>query len=420
MPQGAAQLTHPGTITPVSDQGADVGYSGLFGLTGYRYILIAFIARLPLAMSQLGTLMLIVATTGSYALGGLCAGALAVSNAVGAPVLGALTDRRGQSKILVAQCLVGAIAMAAQVYTRYADLHWVTTLLAGCVAGFALPQIGQLARVRWRPLIDHRGGGKHLVGTAFSYEGAADEASFVIGPMLVGIFSGLLGTYAPLLGAALMIAVFGLMFAAHPSARLVPVQGKETPSGSVWTLPFATLIFAQFLVGNLFGSVQTGTTVLTRAAGHPDAAGLFHALLGVGSVAAGIALGRVRRTPNHPKRLALFATAMFVLSLGLLGVSNLWLLAGELFILGFAIAPYMITTFTLAELITDRGRVTTAMTLLAGATGLGYAVGAAVAGRLVTHTDAAPAFAVTVTATTCAIVLAWAAKPLLSRTKFLA
>lgn len=410
-------------IKPVSDNAVkseQVGYSGLFGLTGYRYILVAFIARLPLAMSQLGTLMLVVTTTGSYAQAGLCAGGVAIANAVCAPLLGSLTDRRGQSRILMVQCFIGALGMLAEVFTRMAGWDWKTTLIAGCIAGAALPQVGQMARVRWRPLIAHRGGGDHLVGTAFSYEGAADEASFVAGPALVGVFAGLYGTYAPLLAAAGMIAVFGILFARHPSAGLVPLRTKELTSGGVWTPAFVTLVFAQFLVGNLFGSVQTGTTVLTRAAGHPDAAGLFHALLGIGSVAAGVALGRLRRTPNHPLRLALFASAMFVLSLGLLGVTNLWLLAGELFILGFVIAPYMITTFTLGELITSRGHITTAMTLLAGATGLGYASGAAIAGRLVTDTDASGAFHTTLVATATAVVLAWAAKPLLSRTRFTA
>ena len=421
-PVSARKLQTPpsSSTTPDTSPATAVGYSGLFGLTGYAYIIVAFIARLPLAMSQLGTLMLVVATTGSYAHAGLCAGALAVCNAVVSPLLGSLTDRRGQAKILVAQCFIGGLGMLVEVLTRVLDLHWLTTLLAACVAGAALPQVGQMARVRWRPLIVHRGGGDHLVSTAFSYEGAADEASFVAGPMLVGIFSATLGTYAPLLAATVMIGVFGVMFARHPSADLVPLRTSDLSSGRVLTPAFTTLVAAQFLVGNLFGSVQTGTTVLTRAAGHPDAAGLFHALLGIGSVAAGIALGRVRRTPNHPLRLAGFATAMFVLSLGLLAVDGLGLLAAELFVLGFAIAPYMITTFTLGELITARGHITTAMTLLAGATGLGYASGAAIAGRLVSHTDASGAFAVTLSATTLALVLAWSARGMLGRTRFTA
>ena len=100
-----------------------VGYSGLFGLTGYRYIVVAFIARLPLAMSQLGTLLLVATTTKSYTQAGICAGALAVCNAVGAPWFGSLTDRHGQSRVLMFQCVAGTIGLFATVATRYFDLH---------------------------------------------------------------------------------------------------------------------------------------------------------------------------------------------------------------------------------------------------------------------------------------------------------
>ncbi|MPZ96776.1 MAG: MFS transporter, partial [Propionibacteriales bacterium] len=63
-------------------------YRRLFALAGPRYVTVAFLGRLPLAMSQLGTLLLVAGSTGSYAAGGVSAGALAVANAVGAPIAG--------------------------------------------------------------------------------------------------------------------------------------------------------------------------------------------------------------------------------------------------------------------------------------------------------------------------------------------
>lgn len=392
-----------------------MGYSGLFGLTGYRYILVAFIARLPLAMSQLGTLLLVATTTHSYTQAGICAGALAVFNAIGAPWFGSLTDRHGQARILMFQCVTGTLGLIGIVATRFFDWHWIVTAVVAAATGFVLPQVGQLARVRWRPIIVGGKADERLVGTAFSYEGAADEASFVVGPVLVGAAAATLGTWAPLLTAAALLAFFGIEFARHPSSRFAP-----TPAGAskapLWTLAFTVLVVAQLLIGNLFGSIQTGTTLLTQLAGRPETSGLFHALLGIGSVSAGIALGRVTKTPDHPKRLVLFATAMWLLSLPLLAVNNLTWLAAELIVLGFALAPYMITTFTLGELITHRSRTATAMTLLAGATGLGYASGAAIAGRLVDEAGVAPAFKVTLAATTLAFVLALAARRRLSAT----
>lgn len=379
------------------------------------YVVVAFIARLPLAMSQLGTLLLVATTTDSYTHAGICAGALAVCNAIGSPWFGSLTDRQGQTRVLLVQCLGGAAGLVGVVATRYLEAPWWTTAAVAAVAGFVLPQIGQLARVRWRPIVTAHGADEQLVTTAFSYEGAADEASFVVGPVLVGAAAAALGTWAPLLVAAALLAGFGLAFARHPSADLVTPAPAGSTRVPVWNAAFTVLFVAQFLIGNLFGSIQTGTTMMTRAAGHAESAGLFHALLGIGSVSAGLALGRMRGTPDHPRRLLAFASAMWVLSLPLLAVHGLWALAGELVILGFAIAPYMITTFTLGEVITPRARLATAMTFLAGATGLGYANGAAVAGRLVDAHGATSAFGVTLTATSIALVLAVAARRLLTR-----
>ena len=61
-------------------------YRRLFSLAGPLYVVVAFAGRLPLAMAQMGTLLLVAGTSGSYAAGGAAAGALAVANAVGAPV----------------------------------------------------------------------------------------------------------------------------------------------------------------------------------------------------------------------------------------------------------------------------------------------------------------------------------------------
>ena len=61
-------------------------YRRLLGLAGPLYVLVAFLGRLPVSMCQLGTLLLVSSSTGSYGVGGLATGALAV----GAGVVGYL------------------------------------------------------------------------------------------------------------------------------------------------------------------------------------------------------------------------------------------------------------------------------------------------------------------------------------------
>jgi MFS family permease len=81
--------------------------------------------------------------------------------------------------------------------------------------------------------------------------------------------------------------------------------------------------------------------------------------------------------------------------------------------MGTAIAPYMITVFTLAAKRTPASRTGAVMTVLAGVTGLGYAIGASIAGRLTDAVDYGAAFAVPVVAGIVATVIAVLAAPVL-------
>ena len=171
------------------------------------------------------------------------------------------------------------------------------------------------------------------------------------------------------------------------------------------------LCLAQLAVGMIFGSVQTGTSVLATHAGRPGLTGLLHALLGIGSVIAGVAVSALPRAFGYHQRIRVFAAALLILSLPLLQVDSLGALAAALGLLGFAVAPYMISVFTLAERITSIQRTGAAMTVLAGSTGFGYALGSSMAGRLADAGGHTPAFAVAVSAGALATILALAAGP---------
>jgi MFS family permease len=382
-------------------------YRRLLRVAGPAYVLVAFLGRLPLAMSQLGTLMLVADATGSYGAGGLAAGSLAVGNAVGSPVAGAVADRIGQRPVVLVQSLLGAAGLVILVgLTSYdAPVPWL--VVSAAATGLALPQVGPLARVRWRPLTDseveHQ---RQLLDAAFSYEGAADEASFVLGPALVGIGAVALSPGGSLLLAAAMLAVFGTAFALHPSSRLTggiaPLDGR----GRLLTGVFVLLLLAQLSIGSLFGSVQTGTTVLATAAGEAGLAGLIHAMLGVGSVVAGLATAALPARVRQEHRVWVSALALLLLALPLLAVDTLTALVLAVSALGFAVAPYMIGVFSLGERLSPAERVSAAMTLLAAATGLGYALGSSLAGRLADLHGHTAAFSVTVGSTVAALALA--------------
>lgn len=381
-------------------------YRRLFELAGPTYVVVAFVARLPLAMSQLGTLLLVATASGSYGLGGLSAGALAVANAIGAPLAGSLTDRFGQRHVVLVQSLAGAASLTLLVALVHADASDLAVVAGAALAGLTMPQVGPLARVRWRSITARTGARqRRLVDVAFSYEGAADEASFAIGPALVGVGVVAVSPSGALLLAAGMLAIFGAGFALHRTALIGRGDRLALTSGRLLTPVLLVLVAAQLLIGMLFGATQTGTTVLATEAGQPGIAGLVHATLGVGSALAGIATAFIPERIGPERRILGAAVGLFVLSVPLLLVDSLTALIVVVAILGCAVAPFMIGVFTLGERVVDPGRVATAMTILASSTGLGYAVGSTIAGRLADHHGYTAAFAVTVTATAIALAL---------------
>lgn len=406
-------------------------YRRLWGAAGFSFVAVAFLGRIPLAMSQMGVLLLVAQATGSYGTAGATAGALAVANAAGSPVFGSMADRLGQRPVVLVQSVLGPVGLVAIVLAAHAEVSAGALIGVAALTGLAMPQIGPLARVRWRPVLRLRVNEGRIrqnevnrfVDLAFSYEGAADEASFVLGPAMVGIMGVLIGPDGALLTAAALLLVFGCWFALHPTAALVPLGSEHEPTHGVrlWTSAFISLAIAVFLMGMLFGSIQTGSTVLATQQGHPDVAGLIHAVLGIGSVVAALSLAAVPASVLYATRMLWAASAMVIFSLPLLFVHTIGQLVAVIAVMGFAVAPYLISAFALAGLIVPPARIGTAMTFMAGGTGLGYATGAAIAGRAADGafgpSGPTPAFAVTISAMVLALVLSLASQRILRNAK---
>ncbi len=385
---------------------AITAYRTLLRIVGPAYVAVAFLGRVPLAMSQMGTLLLVSASTGRYALGGAAAGALAVANAVGAPFFGSLADRVGQRPVVLAQSWAGGAGLAAIVWTTQEGASLAAIVAVAALAGLATPQIGPLARVRWQPITKDAPDQRRLVDAAFSYEGAADEVSFVLGPATVGLLAVVVAPGDALLVAGGVLVAFGSWFALHPTAALTrPEVGATRSTAPVLTAVLGVLALAQLCIGTVFGATQTGSTVLATAQGEPGQAGLIHATLGVGSAIAGLAIAALPERIGYPTRMVASAAALLVLSAPLLLVQTIGQLVAVIALLGFAVAPYMISNFAMAGEVVVPERVGTAMTLLAGATGIGYALGSTLAGRLADLGGHTPAFAVTVSATALALVV---------------
>lgn len=386
-------------------------YRKVVALTGPVLLAVSFLGRLPTAMCQLGSLLLVAETSGSLATAGLVGGALAAGQTAGGPLLGRVADRHGQRTVVLAAALVNAVAVAALVVAALGHAGTLPLALVGALAGASVPQVGPMARTRSVALARRSGADEPLIGAVLSFEGTLDEVSFVLGPALVGLAAALAHPAAALLAAAALLTVCGTWFALHPTASRVRPASRQASTVRT-SLPGAVyaLRTAMVLQGAMFGASQAGITALTERLGRPEQAGLVYAAMGVMSAAAGLAMAAVPARITLTARRRAATAALTVLSVPLLCVESLGALYAVVVVLGVAYAPHLITVFGLTERIVPGSRLAEAMAFLTSATVGGQALALALSGRLAEGGGAPAAFAVAVVAATLCAVLAWTAR----------
>ena len=364
---------------------ARAGYATLLRTPDVRsFLLPAFAARLPYAMLSLGIVLLVLDTHGSYGTAGTVAAAAAVAQALAGPQTGRLADRFGQAAVLLPGVTVHALSVGVLTALALGHAPVWALLLAAAPAGASVPQIGAMVRARW---VDRLSGSPSTLSTAFAFESVTDEFTFVVGPVLATSLATTAAPAAPLAVEAALTLVGGLAFAAQ--RRTAPSRHPQhTTAGgrrtSALRSPGVRLLAGAFLgVGTVFGALQVSITAFAEAAGRPGTAGTVYGIFAVGSMLAGVLYGMVRwRRPARQRMLVCYALLVAGCSV-LWTVPNLVALAVTALLCGLAIAPTLITGYTLVETLVAEGAKTEAFTWLTGAIGLGLATGSTVAGRLI-------------------------------------
>ncbi|MFB7451991.1 MFS transporter [Streptomyces sp. NPDC056194] len=385
-------------------------YRDTLSLLGPALPVVSFLGRLPTAMCQLGSLLLVAETSGSLATAGLTGGALAAGQTVAGPLVGRLADRHGQRGIVLAASLANAVAVTALVLAALADAATGALMALGALAGATVPQVGPLARTRSVALARRSGADDRLVGAVLSFEGTLDEVSFVLGPALVGLAAALAHPAAALLLAALLLAGCGTAFALHPTARaLAPAATTRTSAAERTRLPGSAYALRGTMVlqGAMFGASQAGITALTEQLGAPAQAGLVYAAMGVMSAAVGLSMAAVPARVGLTTRWRAATAGLVVLSAPLLLVDSLGALYAVVVVLGAAYAPHLITVFGLTERTVPAARLAESMAFLTSGIVGGQALALAVSGRLAEGHGAPAAFAVAVGAAVACAVLSW-------------
>ncbi|MEU7555740.1 MFS transporter [Streptomyces sp. NPDC044571] len=407
-------------------------YRRVIALTGPLLPLISFLARLPVAMSQFGSVLLVAETSGSLATAGAVGGTLSAGQVVLGPVLGRLADRHGQRPVVLTAAAVNAVATAALVAGALGGLATLPLAAIGAVTGASVPLIGPLARTRSVALAHRAGADECVVGAVHSLEGTLDEVSFVFGPALVGLAALIAHPALALGAAAALVAVFATAFALHPTAAVTAGEraraggdGKAPASGRVAPVrPEAgrhpRVVYAVrcslFLQGALFGGCQAGIAALTARLGVPGQAGLVYAAMGVVSAAVGLGLGALPARFGLRLRWRAAAGAALVLCVPLLFTDTLGPLYAVVTVLGAAFAPHLITAFALTERSVEPSRLAEATAFAASSLVAGQAAALAVSGRLAEWYGPSGAFAVCVSAAALCLLPAFTTRVPAART----
>lgn len=356
-----------------------VSYRSLLHVAGIGFFPLGFLARLPYATSALSTLILLQASTHSYAFAGLASAAQSIAIAVGGPLVGALTDRYGHRTVGLAAAMANFVAWAALLAASHSSRE--SMLAAATLVGLTQPQVGPLVRVHWSRLVQSRNE-HHLLSPALSYEASADELSFVAGPAFVGLLASL-SPLAPAIATMAVIAASTIPFSliyAHRGTPRRPSGAQEKPY--LPRRPLAVMFLAMAAMGAIFGSVQTAVTVYANTIDKAGASGLVYAEFGIGSALAGAACAWL---PQHFSLRARYVTFAATLCAGMVVLfvgAHLVSVPAAVAVASFTVAPYMISLYALTERLAPAERAAVAMTILCAGGPLGTAAGQAVSGSL--------------------------------------
>jgi MFS family permease len=367
----------------------------------------ALVARMPIAMDTIGIVLLVTGVGRSYGLAGAMSAAYLLAAAALAVPQARLIDRLGQGPVLTVAALVFTVAMTSfVVVVRSHGPEWAAFGVV-VLAGGAFPQVGSCVRSRWSHVLERRAD----VDTAYALESTVDEVVFTTGPILVTVIAT---TWSPVaaLGVAIVAGTAGtLFFAAQRSTEpLAAPRERGVRPRRLRMRVMAPVCLVGLALGTLFGAAEVATVAFASSRGLEGYAGLLLALWSAGSLIAGVVTGIVTWRIGPATRLRRGSVAMFLAMAPLSLIGSMWVMGAWLFVAGFAIAPTLVASLSLVEQTVPRSRLTEGMAIVETALVAGVAPGAALAGLVIDHHGASPAYLISLAAGLVAAVAAFTAR----------
>ena len=378
-------------------------YAPLFRVRGaVPFIAGTSLSRTGGAMFGVAVIVMISERRGSFGLAGAVSAVGLAVLAVAGPVIGRLVDKHGQRRVALPFVLTSAACGLTVAALSWQDAQaWMLFLFYGLSA--VLPEPGPMSRARWAHIFRDEPDRLH---TAMSFEQVADEASFVLGPVLAVLVSTLWFPEAGLLLAEVLFTAGMIAFLSARATEPPVVPHADRPAGLAVRRPGLFLVATVLVMtGVIFGANEVIAVAYAKEAGETGLSSVVLGAFALGSTLAGIVFGtRVFRS-SLTRRLLLAAAGMFVLEVPALFVGGLWQLVVVMFVAGSATAPMLITSLSLAQRLVPKALVTEGMAVAITGILIGISAGSAAGGWAIEAWGAQTAYAVPVVSGGLALAL---------------
>lgn len=376
-----------------------------------RVFLPALLGRLSFGMVGLVLLLSIARDTGSYAYAGIATGLFGIANVLASPYRARWVDRRGQRFTLNLLASAYAATLCLLALLTGLDAPVFSLLVVSTLIGIFPPPLSAAMRVLWGSMLPTQS----LRTRAYSLDAVAEEILYTLGPLIAAALVTL-GSPATALvasGVVSLVGTLGLTSGAQSRAQVVEERVATRADRPIRQPGFVSVLVAIAGTGIVIGIVEVAAPAFAQREGTQGMSGLLLAAFAAGSALGGLVLGHREWTTSPSTRLLVFGSLMAVLSGALVFAPGLLALGLGLAVVGFFLAPSLVTGYLLADQLTSPAVRTEASSWINTAVNFGAAAASALAGLLVDTSSTGTAFAVGAAA--AAICLAAAAPGLLRR-----
>jgi MFS family permease len=364
-------------------------YRALFAIPAIgRMMLGMVIARTASQMASVVLVLFTLTHFGSPELAGLVTFASLAPGLLVAPLVGALLDRHGRTRLVMLDYLAAAAACTAIGVLAATDLLTAPLLIViALVLGFSWP-LGTVGLRSLVPLIVPR----DLWGRANAIDSNGYVIATLIGPPVAGAMVALAGGALALIVVGATYLVATVVLVGMPDPR-TPTEStgrlrRDAMDGVRYVLHHRTLRglglgLSIWNVGGGILQILVPVLLITELGQGPAVVGLAWAVSGIGGLIAALVFGRID-SPGRERRMILVpllvtAAAMSLLLLPL----EVWLVVLVLLLVGLSNGPMDVGMFSIRQRRTDPSWVGRAFAVSMTLNFTGFPIGSALGGLLV-------------------------------------